>query len=80
MSCAAVARARRGMAVEEWDSGVGVGAAGAAGIGQSVIGPQEGIVRRMNRKKIGVIFLVVPDGVRWRVDGGLGGERHAKSE
>jgi len=35
----------------------------------------------MNRKKIGIVLLVVPDWVRRRVDGGLGGgERHAESE
>jgi hypothetical protein len=68
------------MPVEEWDGGVGVGTARAAGIGQGVIGSQKGIVRRMNGKEIGVVFLVVPDGVRRRVDGGLCGERHAKSK
>lgn len=66
--------------MEEWDGGVGVGTARAAGIGQGVIRSEKGIVRRMNGKKIGIVFLVVPDGVRWRVDGGLCGERHAKSK
>jgi hypothetical protein len=69
------------VAVEEGDGGVGVGDARAAGIGQGVIGPQKGIIRQMDRKKIGVVLLVVPDWVRRRVDGGLGrGEGHAKSE
>lgn len=58
-----------------------VGAARAAGIGQGIIRPQKGIIRQMNRKKISVVLLVVPDWIRRRVDDGLGGgERHAKSE
>jgi uncharacterized protein (UPF0254 family) len=69
------------VAVEEGDGGVSVGTARAAGIGQGVIGTQEGIIRQMNRNEIGVVLLVVPDWVRRRVDGGLGGgEGHAKGE
>ena len=68
------------MAVEKRDGGVGVGATRAPGIGQGIIWPQKGIVGGMNRKKIGIVFLVVPDWIRLRVNGGLGGERHAKGK
>jgi len=51
-----------------------------AGIGQGIVGAQQSILRRVDRKKVDVVLLVVPDRIGWRVGRFSGREGHAKSE
>jgi hypothetical protein len=67
------------MTVKEGDGRMRIGATGTAGIGQGIVGAQQGILGRVDRKKFDVVLFVVPDRIGWWV-GGLGGEGHAKSE
>jgi hypothetical protein len=59
---------------------VGIGAAGAAGIGEGVVGAQQRIVGWVDGKKLAVVLFIVPDGIGWRVGRLGGGQGHAEGE
>ena len=46
---------------------MGIGAAGTAGIGQGIMGAQSWVLCNVDRKHVGVIFIVIPDRIGWRV-------------
>lgn len=53
--------------MKERNSRMGIGAAGAAGIGQGIIGAQSWVLCSVNRKHLRVVFFVIPHGIGWRV-------------
>ena len=49
------------------DGRMGIGAAGAAGIGQGIMGAQPWVVCSVDRKHLGFVFIVIPNRIGWRV-------------